>query len=113
MISHEQVEKFTNIANRFMNTVFIIAHMIGSDWMRGKLENKNIFFDLSAPQLYSVDIMKKTIDVYGAEKLLLGSDTPYGNHNIGKVIQRLKQLKLSEDNIALICGENIKNLLML
>lgn len=113
LVSQKQVMKFVDVANRFPDTVFIVAHMIGSNCMINRLNNNNVFFDLSAPQLYSIDILKQAIDAYGAGKLILGSDTPYGNNNIEKITLRLKQLHLSEHDIKLICGENIKRLLML
>lgn len=113
LVSQEQTLKFVDIANSFSDTVFIVAHMIGVNSMINKLTNNHVFFDLSAPQLYSVDILKRALKAFGAEKLLLGSDTPYGNNNIDKIIVRLEQLHLSEHDINLICGENIKRLLML
>ncbi len=113
LISREQVKKFAYVANNFPETVFIVAHMIGSKSMRARLKNKNIFFDLSAPQLYSVEILKKAIKAYGTDRLLLGSDNPYGNNNVEKILKRLKKLQLSEQDLRLICGENIKKLLLL
>ncbi len=113
LLSQAQVMKFVDVANRFSDTAFIVAHMIGSSYMINRLTNHHVFFDLSAPQLYAVDILRKAITAYGAEKLLLGSDTPYGNNNMDKIIERLKQLQLSEQDMRLICGDNIKRFLML
>ena len=105
--------KFIDTANRFTDTVFVVAHMIDSTSMINRLTNNHVFFDLSAPQLYSLDILKKVIRAYGAEKLLLRSDSPYGNNNIDKIIKRLKRMHLSEHDINRICGENIKCVLMM
>jgi len=113
LLSHWQVVKFVEIANEFINTTFIVAHMIGSDYMRDTLKSQNVFFDLSAPQLYSLDILKRAIRNFGVKRLLLGSDTPYGVNNIDKVSKRLLQLSLSDNEIALISGDNLSRLLNL
>ena len=112
-ISHEQVVLFADIANHFSNTKFIVAHMIGADYLSNVLQYKNVYFDLSAPQLYSMDILKRAISNFGVDRLILGSDTPYGTNNINRVLARLRKLSLSNQDIDLISGENIKKLLSL
>ncbi|PKM49095.1 MAG: hypothetical protein CVV02_17660 [Firmicutes bacterium HGW-Firmicutes-7] len=111
LLSENQVVKFVETANNSIDTTFIVAHMIGIDYMGRNLSNPNIFFDLSAPQLYSINILQRAINVFGAERLLLGSDTPYGKDNIEKVYQKLRQVKVSENEMKLICGKNLKLLL--
>ena len=111
LLSEDEVKAFVKVANEFKDTSFIVAHMIGADYMHDKLNNINVFFDLSAPQLYSMDIMKRAIGNYGCDRLLLGSDTPYGTNNCERVINRLKKLNLSQENINLICGDNLEKLL--
>jgi len=113
LLSHEQVVKFVKVANKFKDTTFIVAHMIGSYYMSNTLKNQNVFFDLSAPQLYSLDILKRAINNFGVQRLLLGSDTPYGIDNIDKVRKNLSQLSLLDNEIALICGDNLAKLLSL
>lgn len=113
LLSHEQVVKFVKIANKFKDTTFIVAHMIGADCMNDTLKNENVYFDLSAPQLYSIDILNRTVKNFGVQRLLLGSDTPYGINNIDKVRKKLIQLSLSDDEITLICGDNLAKLLSL
>lgn len=112
LISKEQVIKFVNVVNKFSDTTFIVAHMIGSDYMGDALNHQNVYFDLSAPQLYSVQILKRAIKNFGVGRLILGSDTPYGTNNIDKVILRLKQQSLSEQEISSICGNNLAQLLV-
>lgn len=113
LLSHDQVVKFVKISNKFNNTTFIVAHMIGAEYMNDALKNENVYFDLSAPQLYSIDILNRTVKNFGAQRFLLGSDTPYGINNIDKVRKKLIQLSISDDEIALICGDNLAKLLSL
>lgn len=111
IISHEQVVLFADIANHFSDTTFIVAHMIGADYLSGVLRYKNVYFDLSAPQLYSIDILKRAVCNFGVDRLLLGSDTPYGTNNVDKVLSRLRKLALTDHEINLISGENLVKML--
>lgn len=47
-----------------------------------------------------------------AERLILGSDSPYGDNNINKAINKLRDLNMSVAEINMICSENIEKILM-
>lgn len=111
LVSRKQVEIFAEIANQYSDTYFIIAHMIGADYLSEKIKKDNVYWDLSAPQLYSIRILKKILNKYGAKKLLLGSDTPYGKNNIESVIKRLNKLGISKDDMEAISYKNIVKLM--
>lgn len=111
LFSNEQVLYFVDIANKFVDTTFIVGHMIGFNSINNKLKSPNVYFDLSAPQLYSEDILKGAINKIGYERLILGSDSPYGTDNISKVLERLKKLMLTENQMTFICGENLIKIL--
>lgn len=70
-------------------------------------QNENIYYDLSAPQLYSIDLLKKALNTVGSEKIILGSDCPYGTDNIEVNIERLKNLSISTQDMNNILSENI------
>lgn len=111
IFSFEQVIRFIEVANKYMDEIFIVAHMIGFDYMSDKLKNKNVYFDLSAPQLYSEFTLERAVNKIGCKRLILGSDSPYGVDNIEKNIARLKKLSLTEEQIRYICGENLVRIL--
>lgn len=113
LFSDEQVSRFIEVANKCTNTIFIVGHMIGVASMSEKLEKQNVYFDLSAPQLYSELTLKRAINKIGYEKLILGSDSPYGTDNIEKTLKRLRKLLLTESQIKCICGENLIRILHL
>jgi uncharacterized protein len=113
LYSDEQVSRFIKVANKFINTTFIVGHMIGFTSIANKLKNQNVYFDISAPQLYSEPTLEKAIHKVGYKKLILGSDTPYGKDNIEKNLERLKKLLLPENQIRCICGENLVRILSL
>jgi hypothetical protein len=53
LFSKEQSIRFAKLTNVFINTTFIIAHMIGFEEITAKSINTNVYFDISAPQLIS------------------------------------------------------------
>lgn len=113
LLNKGQVKRFVEVANQNRKTTFIVAHMIGAKYMRGKLKYNNVYFDLSAPQLYSKRTMRSALRYYGASRLVLGSDTPYGRDNVDRVRKRLKKMKLSKAKTGQILGDNMKWLLKL
>jgi predicted TIM-barrel fold metal-dependent hydrolase len=113
LFSYAQVLYFAEVANKFVDTTFIVGHMIGFNSINNKLKSQNVYFDLSAPQLYSEDILKSAIHKIGYERLILGSDSPYGIDNLSKVLERLKKSMLTENQITCICGGNLIKILHL
>ena len=111
LLSKEQSIKFSKLTNEFLNTTFIVAHMIGFEEMTANSQNPNIYFDISAPQLISKRRIEKAIKVAGSNKLILGSDAPYGTNNIKRNLNLLNQLSISEREKKDIIGNNISKLL--
>lgn len=91
----------------------IIGHLIGLEIF---IENKNlvgsnVFFDISCPSFISEDRILKAVNVFGANRVILGSDIPYGRHNLSQIIDKIRKLNLSENQTKLILGGNMANLL--
>lgn len=93
----------------------IIAHLFGLEiFIKENLVDNNLYFDISPLQLVSDYRLKKAIDYVGIDKVLLGTDTPYGaKDNLSKSINRITKLDLSKEDKALILGLNMKKLLNL
>jgi len=53
----------------------------------------------------------KAIEHFGANRIILGSDTPYGENNLKLNIERVKILNIPSEQRDLILGGNIKKLL--
>ena len=53
----------------------------------------------------------KAIEYFRADKIILGSDTPYVKDNLKKNIERVKNLPLNQDEKGKILGLNLKELL--
>lgn len=57
-------------------------------------------------------MLKRAYELVGAERLIVGSDTQYGDNNIKKAINKLRDLNMSEAEINMICSKNIEKILM-
>lgn len=111
LINQEQVKKFIQVAEEFCENTFIVAHLIGIEEFTPELKNSNIYFDLSCPELHSMEMLKRAYELFGANKLLMGSDTPYGKNNIHKVLKQIEQLKLTQEEKEMITYKNIQALI--
>lgn len=111
LLNREQAYTFTQVANAHPNAVFIVAHLLGFDTISRHLKSESVYFDLSSPQLYSTAMLRRALQKYGAAKLIFGSDAPYGRHNPEVILKRLKKLKVSSEDLALIIEKNINHLL--
>jgi predicted TIM-barrel fold metal-dependent hydrolase len=58
-------------------------------------------------------MIKNVLKVFGPERIILGSDTPYGRNNLNLVISHVRRLGLSERETAMILGDNLRDILML
>ena len=71
-----------------------------------------MYFDTSTLQLISKNRLMDAINFVGADKVIFGTDTPYGcKDNINKNLNRIMNLEISSDDKELILGENMKRLL--
>jgi predicted TIM-barrel fold metal-dependent hydrolase len=84
-------------------TVFVIAHLLGLEVFvkadRAVLSN-----------LVPVWHVKQAVEHFGAGKVLLGSDVPYGKNNLKAAIDRIRDLDIPESGKRLILGENSRRL---
>ena len=110
--SDSEVKKIIKYKKLHKDLKLIIAHLFGLELLiKENCKDDNLFFDISTLQVTSTYRVLKAIEVFGAEKILLGSDTPYGKNNLQKNINRVKSLKIGEQEKNMILGENMKKLL--
>jgi len=89
-------------------TIFVVAHLLGLEVFAaaGPALPRNFYFDISPPNLNPLRLVKRALAVFGPERLLLGSDTPYGKKNLERSIERVRGLDIPEREKALILGGN-------
>ena len=72
---------------------------------------KNVFFDISNCYFVSALRIKKAVDYFGSNRILLGSDTPYGVDALGKTIRKINELDISIQAKSNILGENMRSII--
>lgn len=112
LYSKKEIQEFISTSKKY-KTTFIIGHLIGLE-IFVKLKNQlgsNLCFDISCPPLVSGDRIKLAVKEFGPERVIMGSDTPYGKDNLQKVIEGIRSLNLSAGETDMIFGNNLRNLL--
>jgi predicted TIM-barrel fold metal-dependent hydrolase len=112
--SREEVRKLVKLARDFPQTNFIIAHFIGMEIAKkvGK-DLQNLYFDISTYFIISKRRIKFAMKHFGADHVLLGSDSPFGERNLENNIKKIQKMKISKKEKEMILGKNIANLLRL
>ncbi|AGL02375.1 amidohydrolase family protein [Desulfoscipio gibsoniae] len=106
--------KFIDIARKYSKVNFIIAHLIGLEsFIKHKTILNNLYFEISPAPLISLKRIYMAIDHFGAGKVILGSDTPFGKDNLRKNIEKVTQLNISDREKELILGGNLQRILKL
>jgi predicted TIM-barrel fold metal-dependent hydrolase len=112
LYSKKEVLELISYIEENPKTKFIIAHLFGLEYyMKSGNHSENVYFEISAPPLISIKRLQKAIEHFGAHKIILGSDTPYGKDNLKMNIQRIRSLPIPGADKKLILGENIQKLL--
>jgi len=110
----KHVRQFIKLLIANPHTKFIVAHMVGYEIIAKKaLKLDNFWFDISPHYLVSDEMILKAIEQFGAERLMLGSDTPLGNNNLEKSLGQVRNLNIPGSDKEKILGLNLKALLKL
>lgn len=114
LYSRQDVVDFFQFAQQHPATNFIVAHLIGLEIFEiRQIKLSNVWFDISPAPLISDERILKAIKLFGAERVLLGSDTPFGKDNLKRNIERISRLRLSPLAKDLVLGKNMQRLLEL
>lgn len=115
LYSDSEVAKLINYKRNHPRLKLIVAHLFGLElFIKDNFKDDNLYFDTSTIQLISNHRLIKALDFVGVERILFGTDTPYGaKDNIQRNINRIKNLDISSDDKNLILGLNMKRLLKL
>ncbi len=111
---------FARLAREFPRTTFILSHLGGllplvdSSTMPGP----NLFYDTAAlPLIYPPEVLRRLLDVVGAERVLFGSDYPlilFPREETGpgfaRFLAQISDLKLSASESAALLGGNAARL---
>lgn len=114
LFSKGQATQLAEYIKEHRKPIFIVGHLFGLErYIQADIESDNFFFEISTPALVSIPRLEKAIKHFGTNRILLGSDTPYGQDNLKSNIARVRNLDISDEEKRQILGENMKNLLNL
>ena len=112
--NYKEVAALIDHSERHPATKFIVGHLFGLElYLQSKQKLENLFFEISNTYLVSTLSVNKAIDRFGAHRIILGSDTPYGRNSLQRNIDRVKLLPISEEAKEMILGKNMQVLLQL
>jgi len=122
---------FSGVLKRLPNLKIVASHLGGVfPYLRGRIETAyNAYpeckINISEPPsfylkkiwsdsvCYNSDVFMSTYVFSGAEKLVLGTDFPHEIHDLYQAVNRIRSLKISEEQKEKILGENAVKLLKL
>lgn len=110
----DQMEKLVRFIKKHPKAIIIIGHLYGVElFMKEEKEYfKNTYFDLSNFYFVSPERTMLAYEHFGAEHLLLGSDTPYGKQSLENTIQQINALEIPSADKDKILGQNIAGLIL-
>ena len=110
--SEKEAIKFLEIVKRYPDTTFILLHLMGMEVV-SKYANsfKNIYYDISPYSYINESRLRNAIACFGADHIIFGSDTPFDGDSLRKVMERVRNLDISDDEKAQILGGNIARII--
>jgi predicted TIM-barrel fold metal-dependent hydrolase len=113
LYSYKDVADLIGYIKHNQDITLINGHLFGLELFvkENKETLKNVYFDVSNNCFISQERFKKALDHFGSNKLLMGSDVPYGENSLENVINRIKDLNITDSQKKEILGENMKMLL--
>jgi hypothetical protein len=113
LYSDTEVDKIIEYKKKHLKLNLIIAHLFGLElFIKQNFKDENLYFDASTLHLISNIRLMNAINFVGADKIIYGTDTPYGcKDNIKKNLNRITNLEISSFAKELILGENMRRLL--
>jgi len=112
LCSKKDVIAMVDFIKNHENVNFIIAHLIGLELFIDCLPKQpNVFFDISCYQIVSEAKIKLAIERFGHERIVMGSDTPYGEENLKEIISLVNKLNLTDSDKEMILGGNLQKIL--
>ena len=108
----KEADKLVELGRKHPKTNYILAHMMGLENVINKGKDlKNFYFDTSTYYIISKRRIKKAIEIFGADHVFLGSDSPLGYDNLKNNIIKIKEMDIPDKQKELILGKGLAKLL--
>ena len=110
-----QVQNIISFIKENPKAIVIVGHLYGAELFMREDKNyfANTYFDLSNLYFVSKERTMAAYRHFGAEHLIMGSDTPYGVRALEKTIKQIYELEIPSEDKYKILGGNLARLLNL
>ena len=110
--SNREAVKLLTVAKNYTGTNFILLHLIGLEVVAKQVKcMNNIHCEISPFSYISENRLKYAIDNLGADRVILGSDTPWDPDSLKNNIARVDRLNIASTEKERILGSNIMDIL--
>ena len=110
--SNGDAVKLLNLAKDCPGTNFVLLHLIGLETVAQRARQMdNIHYEISAFSYIKENRLKYAIDRLGADRVILGSDTPWDKGSLRNGIARVDRLDITGTEKERILGRNITDIL--
>ncbi len=108
-----EIRKFKAVAAAHPRTAFIVAHLIGVEILAPSAkELPNVYWDISPAWGSPAERVRFAVEAYGPERVMLGSDTPFGRGTLERNLAKIRGMDLPAEAKAMILGGNAARLLV-
>ena len=112
--SNREANKLIKLVKNYPETNFIFLHTIGLEIAVKYAGNlRNIHYETSTYSYLSDKRIKYAVEIFGADHVIFGSDTPFDKDAQKINIERFKKMALSDVEKEQILGKNIAKILNL
>jgi len=106
--------KLLNLAKNYPKTDYILLHLIGLEAVAEQVKyTRNIYYEISPFSYIKENRLKYAIDNLGADRIILGSDTPWDKDSLKNNMARVDRLSIAGTEKERILGGNITDILKL
>lgn len=114
LFSTGQASRLARYIQQHPRTRFIVAHLFGLErYIEFGVSSTNVLFEISTPAIISIVRIMKAVAHFGADRVVLGSDTPFGRDSQAVNLHRVRNLDISDEAKRMILGDNIRQWLNL
>ena len=112
--SSNEARKLIEVVRDHPDTNFILLHLIALDSVAKYARDlPNIYYDISPYSYVSEKMIKAAVDAFGSDHIIFGSDTPFDGDSLRKVMERVRNMALSDIQKEQILGRNLAEMLKL
>lgn len=110
--AYDEVKALIACIDQHPEAKFIIGHLYGLElFIQSGKKPEQVYFEISNTYLVSTARVIRAIQYFGAHKIILGSDTPYGKQSLRLNIERVRALPITDEEKKKILGENMQALM--